>query len=78
LEHNCNPHRLDPDWGVLKRAARLGVPVAVDPDAHDIGGFDDMRFGVIMARKAWLTKADVLNCKDTEEIDAWFTSRRKA
>ncbi|MGO9308186.1 MAG: DNA polymerase/3'-5' exonuclease PolX [Spirochaetia bacterium] len=77
LEHNCNPHRLDPDWSVLKRAARMRVPVAVDPDAHDIGGFDDMRYGVIMARKAWLTKADVLNCMDTEEIDAWFTSRRK-
>jgi len=78
LEHNCNPHRLDPDWGVLKRAARVRIPVAIDPDAHDIGGFDDMRFGIVMARKAWLTKADVLNCRDTEEIDAWFTSRRKA
>jgi len=78
LEHNCNPHRLDPDWGVLKRAARMRIPVAIDPDAHDIGGFDDMRFGMVMARKAWLTKADVLNCMDTEEIDAWFTSRKKA
>ncbi len=78
LEHNCNPHRLDPDWGVLKRAAGMRIPVAVDPDAHDIGGFDDMRFGAIMARKAWLTKADVLNCMETEEIDAWFTARRKA
>lgn len=78
LEHNCNPHRLDPDWGVLKRAARVRIPVAIDPDAHDIGGFDDMRLGIVMARKAWLTKADVLNCRDTEEIDAWFTSRRKA
>jgi len=31
-----------------------------------------------MARKAWLTKQDVLNCRDVEEIDAWFTERRKA
>jgi DNA polymerase (family 10) len=77
LEHNCNPHRLDPDWDVLKRAARMRIPIAIDPDAHDIGGFDDMRFGIVMARKAWLTKADVLNCMETEEIDAWFTSRRK-
>jgi len=78
LEHNCNPHRLDPDWGVLKRAARMRIPVAIDPDAHDLAGFDDMRFGVVMARKSWLSKADVLNCKDTEEIDAWFTARRNA
>jgi DNA polymerase (family 10) len=78
LEHNCNPQRLDPDWGVLKRAARKGIPIAVDPDAHDIEGFDDMRFGIAMARKAWLTRKDVLNCKSTEEIDEWFTSRKKA
>jgi DNA polymerase (family X) len=78
LEHNCNPVRLDPDWGVLKRAAARGIPVAIDPDAHGSDGLDDMRFGVSMARKAWLTKHDVLNCKDVEEIDAWFTERRKA
>ena len=78
LEHNCNPHRLDPDWGVLKRAAGMGIPVAIDPDAHDISGFDDMQFGFVMARKAWLTKSNVLNCMETEEIDAWFTSRRNA
>jgi DNA polymerase (family 10) len=78
LEHNCNPQRLDPDWGVLKRAARRGIPIAVDPDAHDIDGFDDMKFGIIMARKAWLTRKDVLNCKSAEEIDEWFTARKKA
>ncbi|MGA2976490.1 MAG: DNA polymerase/3'-5' exonuclease PolX [Spirochaetia bacterium] len=78
LEHNCNPHRLDPDWQVLKRAARKGIRVAIDPDAHDVEGLDDMRYGIVMARKAWLTKQDVLNCRDVEEIDAWFTERRKA
>jgi DNA polymerase (family X) len=78
LEHNCNPHRLDPDWGVLKRAARMGVRIAIDPDAHEISGYDDMRFGITMARKAWLTRADILNCMETEEIDAWFTARKKA
>jgi DNA polymerase (family 10) len=78
LEHNCNPHRLDPDWDVLKRAARKGIPVAIDPDAHDIEGFDDMRFGIAMARKAWLSKERVLNCMSTEEIHEWFAARKKA
>ena len=77
LEHNCNPHRLDPDWGVLKRAARKGVKIAIDPDAHSIDGYDDMRYGITMARKAWLTRADVLNCMGTEEIDGWFEARKK-
>jgi len=78
LEHNCNPHRLDPDWGVLKRAAFKGIRISVNPDAHDFGGFDDMRFGIAMARKAWLGVRDVLNCMSAEEIDAWFKSRKKA
>ncbi len=76
LEHNCNPHRLDPDWEVLKRAARKGILIAVDPDAHDIDGYDDMRFGIVMARKAWLARENVLNCKETEEMDAWLKARK--
>ena len=38
LEHNCNPWRLDPDWPVLKRAARRGVRIALCPDAHSLEG----------------------------------------
>ncbi len=76
LEHNSNPHRLDPDWGMLKRAARKGVRISINPDAHDLDGFDDMSYGIIMARKAWLTKKDVLNCMSVEEIDEFFRKRR--
>ncbi len=77
LEHNCNPHRLDPDWGVLKRAARKGVKISLGPDAHDTEGFDDMRYGITMARKAWLTKCDVLNCMSVEEIDGFIGKRKR-
>jgi DNA polymerase (family 10) len=78
LEHNCNPHRLDPDWDVLKRAAGKDVMICLGPDAHDISGFDDMRYGIIMARKAWLTSENVLNCLNTEEVNAYFTARKHA
>ena len=76
LEHNCNPHRLDPGWQVLKRAGAMGILVSIDPDAHDIEGFDDMRFGMTMARKAWLGRRDVLNTRTVEEIDAFFAERK--
>jgi DNA polymerase (family 10) len=78
LEHNCNPHRLDPGWEVLKRAARRGIRIAIDPDAHDSGGFDDMRYGIAMARKAWLGKRDTINCMSVEEIDAFFRKRKRS
>jgi DNA polymerase (family X) len=76
LEHNCNPHRLDPGWQVLKRARTMGILVSINPDAHDVEGFDDMRFGVTMARKAWLGPRDVLNTRTVEEIDAFFAERK--
>lgn len=72
LEHNCHPQRLDPGWQVLKRARALGVLVSINPDAHDLRGLDDLRFGVTMARKAWLGRREVLNARTVEEIDAYF------
>lgn len=77
VEHNCNPHRLDPDWRFLKRAKERGINVSINPDAHSIEGFGDMEFGLVMARKAWIESAGLLNCMDTEEIDEFFRRRKK-
>ena len=76
LELNANPHRLDPDWQVLKRAARRGIPIAIDPDAHDAEGLDDVRYGLAMARKAWLGPGHILNCRTAEEMRALFDARK--
>jgi DNA polymerase (family 10) len=75
LEHNCNPHRLDPDWPVLRRAARRGIRIALCPDAHSREDLEYMRYGVLMARKAWLEAGQILNCMTLEEIDGYFTRR---
>jgi len=50
--------------------------VSIDPDAHDLAGFDDMSFGVTMARKAWLGPSGILNTRTVEEIDAFFVERK--
>ena len=76
LEHNCNPHRLDPDWPVLKRAAATGIRVALCPDAHSREDLSYMRYGVLMARKAWLGPERILNCMSREEIDGFFRARK--
>jgi DNA polymerase (family 10) len=77
LEHNCNPHRLDPDWPALKRAARQGIRIALCPDAHSPEDLQYMRYGVLMARKAWLGPEHILNCLSLEEIDGFFKARKK-
>jgi DNA polymerase (family 10) len=76
LEHNCNPYRLDPDWPALKRAGRRGIRVALCPDAHSPEDLVYMRYGVLMARKAWLGAEQLLNCMSSEEIDGFFRARK--
>ena len=62
LELNCNPHRFDLDWRHWAYAKRKGVKCVINPDAHrnEHAGF--LRLGAGMARKAWLTSAEVINC----------------
>ena len=61
IELNANPHRLDLDWRLMKKAKELGLQVVINPDAHHLEGLDDVAYGVGIARKGWLTKEDVFN-----------------
>ena len=73
IELNANPYRLDLDWRYHRRAAALGIPIPISPDAHAIEGLSDMiDYGVGIARKGWLTAADVLNCRTADALDAFF------
>ncbi len=76
IELNAHPQRLDIDWRELKYAKNRGVRIAIGPDAHNLSGFDDMPYGIGIARKGWLEKADVLNTMTLEEISAFFKSRK--
>jgi DNA polymerase (family X) len=61
IEINANPHRLDLDSTHCRRARQKGVTIVINPDAHSVGGLDDLIYGVSVARRAWLTKGDVWN-----------------
>ena len=76
IEINAHPSRLDLDWRYLHRARDKGIKIPIDPDAHVIGGLDDMRFGIGIARKGWLRASDVLNTMTTEALLDFFRSRR--
>ncbi|MBI3316884.1 MAG: DNA polymerase/3'-5' exonuclease PolX [Candidatus Omnitrophica bacterium] len=76
MEVNANPHRLDLDWRILSYARKKGVLVSINPDAHSVEGMKDLRYGVGIARKAWLTKDDVLNTLPLKEIDKFLKKRR--
>ncbi|MBT4059135.1 MAG: DNA polymerase/3'-5' exonuclease PolX [Euryarchaeota archaeon] len=70
IEINASPYRLDLDWRFVRYARDQGVPVCINPDAHDTAGLRDVWFGVQMARKGWLEPKDLLNCYTGEEIEA--------
>ena len=53
IELNASPARLDLDWRHLPKAKELGVKVSINPDAHRVEELDDIRYGVLMARKGW-------------------------
>lgn len=77
LEFNANPNRLDLDWRWCRKAKELGVMIAVNPDAHTPADLDLARFGLLIARKGWLEKADVFNSRSAAEVEVYFEARRQ-
>jgi len=61
LELNAYFDRLDLNEFYLKKAKELAVPVTIGTDTHYAHGLAMMRFGVGIARRAWLAKKDILN-----------------
>ena len=72
VEINASPYRLDLDWRLCKYAKEQGVPVCINPDAHDTDGLRDFWFGVQVARKGWLSAADVLNTRSGAQMESLF------
>ena len=72
IELNANPHRLDIDQRYLGDAMERGVLVSINPDAHHIDGIDDIRYGVMMARKGGLVRKFCLNTMDRSEFEEWL------
>lgn len=77
VELNTHPARFDLDWRALRRARELGVKVAVDTDAHRLTDLDSLDLGVGIARKAWLTAADVINTKSADDLLNHLKRRRQ-
>ena len=68
VEINASPYRLDLDWRLCKYAKEQGVPVCINPDAHDTEGLKDVWYGIQVARKGWLEAVDVLNTRSGVEL----------
>ncbi|HEY2954047.1 MAG TPA: DNA polymerase/3'-5' exonuclease PolX [Candidatus Eisenbacteria bacterium] len=70
MEINAQPERADLSDAHARLAHEMGVPLTIDTDAHSVAQLDFMRFGVFAARRAGLTREDVLNAFPCAELRA--------
>jgi len=68
LELNAYYDRLDLNEFYLKKAKDKNIKISLGTDTHHAGGLEMMRFGVGIARRAWLEKKDIINCLSYEDI----------
>ena len=68
LETNAHYERLDLNDVHCRRAAEMGIKIAISTDSHHPDQLWHMELGVRTARRGWLTKADVLNTKTTKQL----------
>jgi DNA polymerase (family 10) len=74
LEINCQVDRLDLNDAHARLARDRGVPIVISSDAHSRQAFGTLRWGAIVAQRAWLRPEDVLN---TRSFDAFTTALRR-
>ena len=68
MELNAYPDRLDLNDVHLRQAKRHGVKIVINTDSHHTSHLAKIRFGLLQARRAWLTRDDVLNTLPEEKF----------
>jgi DNA polymerase (family 10) len=68
MELNAYPDRLDLNDVHLRMARERGVKIVINTDAHHTSHFEKIKYGILQARRAWLTPADVLNTLPEKEF----------
>ena len=77
IELNAHPRRLDIDWKYIDYAVEKGVLLSIDPDAHALDGFDDIKYGVLAAQKGGLTKNQNLSSFNLKQFENFLSEIKK-
>lgn len=75
IEINAHPRRLDMDWRWIDYALSKSVLLSINPDAHALDGFDDVKWGVLAAQKGGLTKENNLSSFSLQQFTGWLNSK---
>ncbi len=77
MEINSNNYRLDLKDEHVRLARDLGAKILINTDAHGVDQFEQIRFGVMTARRGWLRKGDVLNTRPENSIALFVAAKRQ-
>jgi DNA polymerase (family X) len=72
VELNAHPSRLDIDWRHIDYALEKNVLISINPDAHAIDGFNDVKYGVLAAQKAMVNKDQNLSSFSLVQFEAYL------
>jgi len=76
IEINAHPRRLDIDWQWIDYAIEKKVLLSIDPDAHNLEGFNDIKYGVLAAQKGGLTKEQNLSSFTLSQFEKFLAKTR--
>jgi DNA polymerase (family X) len=71
LEINANPIRLDLEAQYARRAVEMGIPLAINSDAHNIDQMDLLKYGILTARRGWVSANSVINTWPLAKFREW-------
>ena len=77
IELNAHPRRLDMDWQWIPYALERGALISINPDAHAVEGFADIRYGVLAAQKGMLTATHNLSSYTRDEFEGFVATQRQ-
>ncbi|MDR0794344.1 MAG: PHP domain-containing protein [Chitinophagaceae bacterium] len=77
IELNAHPRRLDMDWRWIDYALEKNVLISIDPDAHTVKGFDDIRYGVLAAQKGGLPASRNLSSFNLNQMEDFIAKQQK-
>jgi DNA polymerase (family 10) len=77
IEINANPQRLDIKWEWIEYALEKNLFLSINPDAHSLPEFANIKYGVLVAQKGGLTKENNLSSFSKNEFDRFLRQRKK-
>lgn len=76
LEINSTPDRMDLNDTQARLAKSLGCKFAINSDSHHSSQMGFLQYGILTARRAWLTKNDVINCMTLKDLLKYWKIKR--